>query len=448
MSRKIIKGGTLINEGRTFRADIVIDNDRITEISTELPESMTSGAEMIDARGKFVIPGVIDDQVHFREPGLTHKGDIREGSRAAAAGGVTSFMDMPNVVPPTTSLKLLESKQEIAQKSSLVNYSFYLGATLDNIEEIKRVDPRTTCGIKVFMGSSTGNMLVDSIPALERLFAESPLLVASHCEDSPLIDRNLALYKEKYGDAIPPTCHPLIRSREACFKSSSLAAGLARKYNSRLHILHLSTREEIALLDHGRLSDRRITGEVCIHHLWFNDTAYLQKGNFVKWNPAIKTEDDRRALIQALNDGSIDIVATDHAPHTLSEKNGRYTKAASGGPMVQHSLTVMLELAERGEISVENIVDKMCHAPAELFGIRDRGYLRKGYKADLCIFSKEPWMVDESNLLYKCGWSPLEGITLSNKVEMTFVNGKKVYDNGTFYDDIRGEMLTFNHRGF
>lgn len=445
MGKKIIKNGTLINEGRIFKADIIIENDMITDILPLAPDAATSNAEVIDATGMFVIPGVIDDQVHFREPGLTHKGNIEEGSRAAAAGGVTSFMDMPNVIPPTTTLKLLEEKQQIAARTSLVNYSFYLGATTDNIEEIKRVDPYTTCGIKVFMGSSTGNMLVDSIPALERLFSESPLLIATHCEDSPIINHNLATYKEKYGDHIPAACHPLIRSREACFKSSSLAAGLARKYQSRLHILHLSTKEEIVLLDEGNRKNKKVTGEACVHHLWFNSTAYETKENFVKWNPAIKNESDRQALIEAINNGRIDVIATDHAPHTIMEKSGPYTKSASGGPMVQHSLTVMLELAEKGETTFENVVDKMCHAPADLFHISQRGYLRKGYKADICIFKKKHWVVDESNLLYKCGWSPLEGQPFSYQVQTTFVNGNKVYDNKAFFDSAKGELLTFEH---
>ncbi len=438
--KKLIKGGTLINEGQQFKADIILENDRIQSI---IPQAENVDGEVIDATGCFVIPGVIDDQVHFREPGFTHKGNIAEGSRAAAAGGVTSFMDMPNVVPPTTTRQLLEEKQQIAARNSLVNYSFYLGATTENIEEVRKADIRTTCGIKVFMGSSTGNMLVDSLPALERLFAESPLLIATHCEDTPIINHNLALYKEKYGDHIPPSCHPLIRSREACFKSSSLAASLARKYDSRLHILHLSTAEEIALLDQGSRQKKKITGEVCVHHLWFNDQAYLTKGNFVKWNPAIKTEADRQALIQAVNTGTIEVIATDHAPHTLAEKSGPYTKAASGGPMVQHSLTVMLELAEQGAISMEKIVERMCHAPAELFQVEERGFLRPGYKADICIFKKESWAVNKDNILYQCGWSPLEGQNLNYKVQYTLVNGKVVYDKGRFNSENHGELLTF-----
>ncbi|RHV95265.1 dihydroorotase [Culturomica massiliensis] len=441
--KKIIKGGTLVNENRIFQADILIENDRISCISDRLSEEVWENAEITDATGLFVIPGVIDDQVHFREPGLTHKGDIAEGSRAAAAGGVTSFMDMPNVVPPTTTLKRLEEKQEIARRNSAVNYSFYLGATSDNMDEIRNIDPHTTCGLKVFMGSSTGNMLVDKLESLEKIFSESPVLIATHCEDTPIINRNLALYKEQYGDDIPAGYHPLIRSREACYKSSSLAAALARKHNSRLHILHLSTAEEIALLDTGSRKNKKITGEVCVHHLWFNDSAYLKKGNLVKWNPAIKTEKDRQALIQALNENRIDVIATDHAPHTLAEKSGPYTKAASGGPMVQHSLTVMLQLMEQGEIRLENIVDKMCHAPAELFRIKDRGYLREGYKADICLFGKRPWQVTKENILYRCGWSPLEGMTFDYKIQTTFVNGHKVYENGKFDDNYRGEMLEF-----
>ncbi len=442
--KTVIKNGTLINEGKIFRADIIIGDGQITDIVAQTPENID--AEVIDAAGRFVIPGVIDDQVHFREPGLTSKGDIEEGSKAAAAGGVTSYMDMPNVNPPTTTLKRLEEKVELARQKSLVNYSFYLGATLDNFDEIRHADPKTVCGLKVFMGSSTGNMLVDSLPVLEKLFAESPLLIATHCEDTPTINRNLAKYKEIYGDAIPPSCHPLIRSREACFKSSSLAASLARKYGSRLHILHLSTKEELALLDRGMLKDKRITGEVCVHHLWFNDSAYTTKGNLVKWNPAIKTEEDRLALLEAVNNNTLDVIATDHAPHTLADKSGIYTQTASGGPMVQHSLTVMLELFDKGVISLETVVDKMCHAPAILFGIKNRGFLRKGYQADICIFGKAPWTVDKSNILYKCGWSPLENESFSYRVQTTLVNGRIVYNKGTFAPGIHGELLTFDNR--
>lgn len=440
--KKIIKGGTLVNEYRQYKADIVINHGCIEAI---LPEGVTTeDAEIIPAEGCYVLPGVIDDQVHFREPGLTHKGNIAEGSRAAAAGGVTSFMDMPNVLPPTTTKKLLEEKQEIASRTSLVNYSFYLGASKDNINEIKHVDTHTTCGIKLFMGASTGNLLVDDLPTLERIFAESPILIATHCEDTPTINQNLARYKEKYGDNIPPQCHPLIRNREACLKSSSLAVSLAKKFGSRLHVLHLSTADELVLFEQGPVSGKKITAEVCAHHLWFNDEAYLNKGNFVKWNPAIKTEKDRQALLQALNEKVIDVIATDHAPHTISEKSGPYTQAASGGPLVQHSLVILLELARQGAITIERVVDGMCHAPALLFGIEKRGFLREGYKADICIVEKNTWTVNKENLLYQCGWSPLEGQTFHHKVRTTLVNGTIVYDKGDFPATPQGELLTFS----
>lgn len=439
----VIQNGTIINEGRIFKGDILVNGDRIEKIVENGLTPLPSDARIIDATGKYVMPGVIDDQVHFREPGLTHKGDIREGSRAAAAGGVTSFMDMPNVKPPTVTNELLREKQQIAAENSAVNYSFYLGATVDNLDEIKRLDPRTTCGVKIFMGSSTGNMLVDNREALDKIFAESPVLIATHCEDTPTINRNFELFKQQYGDDIPPYCHPLIRSRECCYTSSSLAAELAREHNSRLHILHLSTKEELELLDQGPRQQKHVTGEVCVHHLWFNDQAYHTKGNLVKWNPAIKTEDDRRALLQALNDNRLDIIATDHAPHLPEEKAGVYTQSASGGPMVQHSLIVMLELMEKGEITLENIVDKMCHAPADIFRVEGRGYLREGYKADIAIFEKQPWTVSKENLLYKCGWSPLEELTFTYNVITTLVNGQIVYDRGHINDNARGEMLTF-----
>lgn len=440
--KKIIKGGTLVNEYRQYKADIVINHGCIEAI---LPEGVTTeDAEIIPAEGCYVLPGVIDDQVHFREPGLTHKGNIAEGSRAAAAGGVTSFMDMPNVLPPTTTKKLLEEKQEIASRTSLVNYSFYLGASKDNINEIKHVNTRTTCGIKLFMGASTGNLLVDDLPTLERIFAESPILIATHCEDTPTINQNLVRYKERYGDNIPPQCHPLIRNREACLKSSSLAVSLAKKFGSRLHILHLSTADELVLFEQGPVSGKKITAEVCAHHLWFNDEAYLNKGNFVKWNPAIKTEKDRQALLQALNEKVIDVIATDHAPHTISEKSGPYTQAASGGPLVQHSLVILLELARQGAITIERVVDGMCHAPALLFGIEKRGFLREGYKADICIVEKNTWTVNKENLLYQCGWSPLEGQIFHHKVRTTLVNGTIVYDKEDFPATPQGELLTFS----
>ena len=442
--KRLIHGGTIINEGRIFKGDILVRDDKIERIVESGAPIQADDAERIDATGKLVIPGVIDDQVHFREPGLTRKGDIGEGSRAAAAGGVTSFMDLPNVSPATTTNALLREKQEIAARNSVVNYSFYLGASMDNIEEIRQADPRTTCGVKVFMGSSTGNLLVDSPAMLERIFAESPLLVATHCEDNAIIKANLDKYKSLYGEDIPAHCHPLIRSRECCYASSSLAAALACEHHTRLHILHLSTKEEIGLLDTGDRKSKQVTGEVCVHHLWFNDSAYRTKGSLVRWNPAIKTEEDRQALLQALREGRIDVIATDHAPHLPAEKEGSYTKAASGGPMVQHSLSVLLELAERGEITFENVVDKMCHAPADIFRIDNRGYLRKGYKADIAIVERNPWTVSKDNILYKCGWSPLEGTTLTYKVWMTLVNGQIAYADGAVNEDTRGELLTFH----
>ncbi|MDR0982498.1 MAG: dihydroorotase [Culturomica sp.] len=438
-----IINGTLVNEGKTFRADIIVENDTIVSITDKANERELDECKVIDAEGMYVIPGVIDDHVHFREPGLTHKGDMAEGSRAAAAGGVTSFMDMPNVIPPTTTLASMHDRQEIGAEKSLVNYSFYLGAANDNFYDIRHAYPVSICVLKVFMGSSTGNLLIDDRKNLERIFAESPLIIATHCEDNDIIEHNLQHFRSIYGDNIPPECHPLIRSREACLKSSRLAVELARKYNNRLHILHLTTEEEINLLDKGDLSSKRITGEACVQHLWFNDSAYKEKGNFVKCNPAIKKESDRQALLKAVNGGIIDVVATDHAPHTIEEKSGIYTKAASGAPMVQHSLAVMLELAERGETTFTTIVERMSHTPAKLFRITKRGFLRTGYKADICIFKKEAWTVDKSNILYKCGWSPLEGVSLNYKVQTTLVNGRIVYDKGLFDDSVKGEMLEF-----
>jgi dihydroorotase len=439
----IIKNANIVNEGLIFKADLVIEEEYIKSINTSgnLPEE---GYEVIDADGKYLIPGVIDDQVHFREPGLTHKGDIEEGSRAAVAGGITSFMDMPNVKPQTTTLDLLEDKFRIASEKSLANYSFYLGATNENIEEIKKANPREICGLKLFMGSSTGNMLVDKEEQLSEIFKNSPMLITTHCEDTPTINENLKTYKDKYGDDIPVEFHPIIRSAEACYKSSSLAVKLAKKYNSRLHILHLSTGIETELFEKKPRKEKLITAEVCVHHLWFNESAYKEKGSLVRWNPAIKTEEDRKTLLKALKEGRIDVVATDHAPHTIDEKSGPYTKAASGGPLVQHSLVTMLELSKKGEITIEQVVDKMCHAPADIYKIDKRGYIKEGYYADLCLISEEEWTVRQENILYKCGWSPFEGTTFSYKIDTTFVNGKIVYNKGIFNTDIKGKRLKFN----
>ncbi len=441
--RYLIKNANIVNEGRTFNGSIVVDNG-IIECINEKNNISEEGCIVIDGTNKYLIPGVIDDQVHFREPGLTHKGDIQEGAMAAVAGGTTSFMDMPNVVPQSTTIELLEERYVIASEKSLANYSFYLGATNDNIEEIKNINPKNICGLKIFMGSSTGNMLVDNEEKLEEIFKTCPTLIATHCEDTPTIEANIKEYIEKYGDDIPYEFHPIIRSAEACYKSSSKAVALAKKHNTRLHILHLSTAKETNLFSLENRKTKRITGEVCVHHLWFNEEAYKEKGNFVRWNPAIKSEEDRTALIKALKEGRLDVVATDHAPHTIKEKTGVYTKAAGGGPLVQHSLVCMLELANKGEISIEQVVDKMCHAPADIFAIDKRGYIKEGYHADLCLISKDSWTVNKENILYKCGWSSFEGTTFNHKVEKTFVNGNLVYDKGIFNNTTKGERLLFN----
>jgi dihydroorotase len=392
------------------------------------------------------MPGVIDDQVHFREPGLTHKGDIYSESRAAVAGGVTSFMDMPNTNPQTINIDILNEKYRIGSENSLTNYSFYLGATNTNIDEVLNVDKTSVCGIKLFMGSSTGNMLVDNENALRELFAKATLPVTVHCEDEPMIRKNSEIYKEKYGEDVPVKMHPLIRSREACFRSSSHAVNLAKEYNTRLHILHLSTADELKLFSNALpLYQKKITGEVCIHHLWFDESSYEKLGNLIKWNPAIKTRFDRDALINGVNNDIIDIIATDHAPHTLTEKRNSYFKAPSGGPLIQHSLVVMLELWHRKIFSLEKIVEKMCHNPAILFNIRNRGFIREGYQADLCLVDPaSPWSVSKDNILYKCGWSPFEGVTFQSKVVKTIVNGIIVYDNGVINEEYRGQRLMFD----
>lgn len=438
----LIKNAKIVNEGEITLGDILIEEGIIKSIGNL--DINYSDCTIIDATDKYLIPGVIDDQVHFREPGLTHKGDIEEGSIAAVAGGTTSFMDMPNVSPQTTTIQNLEDKYKIASEKSLANYSFYLGATNDNIDEIKKINPSNTCGLKVFMGSSTGNMLVDKDDKLEEIFKECPSLIATHCEDSPTIEANTKKYIAKYGDDIPYIYHPYIRSEEACYKSSSKAVALAKKHNTRLHILHLSTAKETSLFSIEDRKKKRITGEVCVHHLWFNEEAYKTKGNFVRWNPAIKTEKDRLGLMKALREDRLDVIATDHAPHTIKEKTGVYTKAAGGGPLVQHSLVCMLELANKGEITIEEVVDKMCHAPSDIFSIDKRGYIKEGFHADLCLISKDSWTVSKENILYKCGWSSFEGTTFNNTIEKTFVNGNLVYDKGTFNKTIKGKRLLFN----
>jgi dihydroorotase len=447
MTEYCIRNALIVNEGEHFNGSLLIRNNRIEKIFRQgqavlVPDDIV----MLDADGKILIPGVIDDQVHFREPGLTHKGDIHTESRAAVAGGVTSFMDMPNTLPQTISQSLLEEKYARAEKVSTANYSFYMGVTNDNLEEIMLTDPKKVCGLKIFMGASTGNMLVDNPGTLEAIFSRSPMLIAVHCEDETTIRMNIASYREKYGEDVPVMFHPAIRSTEACFISSSRAVALAKKYNARLHILHLSTLKELQLLDNeSTRASKRITAEVCVHHLIFNDNDYTRLGNLIKWNPAIKSEEDRLALVKAVYDGTIDIVATDHAPHTLEEKQQPYFKAPSGGPLIQHSLPAMLEFAQQGILSLEQIVDRMCHAPADIFRIENRGYIREGYFADLVLADlNKPWTVHGNNILYKCGWSPFEGKTFHAKVTHTFVNGNLVFENDRFHDAPPGMRLLFN----
>lgn len=445
----IITNANIINEGRIFRGSVIIENSLIKEvIENPAAKINSSNAHVIDAGGKYLLPGIIDDHVHFREPGLTHKADIYTESKAAVAGGVTSFMDMPNTIPNAITRDLLEEKFQLASKKSLVNYSFYIGATNDNIDELKKIDNSTVCGIKVFMGSSTGNMLVDDMNALQQIFSLSSSLIAVHCEDEKIIRENIEKYKAIYGENIPVFLHPAIRSSEACFKSSSLAVELAVKHNTRLHLLHLSSADEINLLDNSFSPEKKkITAEVCVHHLWFTDKDYQKKGTLIKWNPAIKSSSDRDALWKALIDGKIDVIATDHAPHTLEEKNKAYLNAPSGGPLIQHSLTAMIEFYHQGKISLEAIAHKMAHVPALCFGVEKRGFIRPGYYADIVLIDLDsPWTVDKSNILSKCGWSPFEGNTFKSRVTHTFVNGYMVYNNGLFDETKKGIRLVFNRQ--
>ena len=443
MAAYLISGATIVNEGAQFIGNVLVENGRISKVSKNRIEA--NDATTINAEGLLLLPGVIDDQVHFREPGLTHKGDIASESRVAVAGGITSFMEMPNTKPATTTIELMEEKFEIAAKTSYANYSFYIGATNENLDVISKIDPKSTCGVKVFMGSSTGNMLVDERKTLEGIFAESPTIVTTHCEDEATIRRNLAEFQARYGEAIPVEAHPLIRSNEACVRSTDLAISLASKYGSRLHVLHLSTREEMALFDTKPLAEKKITGEVCVHHLLFSDKDYAQRGNFIKWNPAVKSEADRDALRDALKAGKLDVVATDHAPHTFEEKSNPYLTAPSGGPSVQHSLTLMLELAKQGFYTIEEVVNKMCHAPATLFQVAERGFIREGYFADLVLVDpSSSWTISKENILYKCGWSPFDGVTLSNRIKTTFVNGEIAYSDGVVCDKQLGMRLTFD----
>lgn len=444
MSTFLIKNATLVNEGEIKITDVLIVDGIIEKINPSI--SSKDNYEIIEAEGLYLLPGVIDDQVHFREPGLTHKGDIHSESRAAVAGGITTFMEMPNTAPPAVTHELLEQKYAIAAERSMANYSFYLGADNTNIQEVLKTDPKTVCGIKVFMGSSTGNMLVDDQKTLESIFSQSPMLVAVHCEDEETVRKNLAEYKDLFGDNIPPAYHPVIRSREACFKSSSLAVTLAKRYGTRLHVLHISTEEELQLFDSTiPLKDKKITAEACIHHLWFNSSDYDTKGNLIKWNPAVKSIHDQNAVFNAVLNDAIDVIATDHAPHTLDEKQQPYTKAPSGGPLVQHALVAMLEFYKQGKISLEKIIEKMCHAPAVLFNVNMRGFVREGYWADLVLVDlNNPHIVTKESIQYKCGWSPFEGTTFSSRVTHTFVNGKLAYIHGSFDETVKGQRLVFD----
>lgn len=444
MTAKLLKGATIINEGKTYVADVLIRNERIEKIAPSITAS--PDMEEINLEGKWLLPGCIDDQVHFREPGLTHKGNIQSESRAAVAGGITSFMEMPNTVPNALTQELLQDKYNIASVNSPANYSFFMGASNDNIDEVLKTNEKDVCGVKIFMGSSTGNMLVDQEQTLNNLFSQVPMLIATHCEDEATIRRNTALYREKYGENVPMEMHPLIRSAEACYLSSSLAVSLAKKYNTRLHILHISTAIETELFSNDiPLAQKRITAEACVHHLWFSDADYASKGTFIKWNPAVKTSADRDAIWSALLSDKIDIIATDHAPHTIEEKNGTYFNAPSGGPLVQHALLAMLEKAKEGVISVERVVEKMAHAPAICFQLAERGFIREGYFADLVVVDPNQQVeVQKSNILYKCGWSPFEGTTFSHKIAGTFVNGNLVYDGEKVRTDVFGKRLNFN----
>lgn len=443
MSSIRIRNARIVNEGTTEEGDVLIQNGRIARIAKEIN---TPADHTIDARGQYLLPGFIDDQVHFREPGLTHKADLFTESRAAVAGGITSFMEMPNTVPQALTQELLEDKYKIAAEKSLANYSFYMGASNNNLEQVLRTNTENVCGIKVFMGSSTGNMLVDDEEVLTGIFRESPMLVATHCEKEEIIRANLASAREKYGDDIPVEMHPIIRSAEACYASSSLAVGLAEKYNTRLHILHISTAKELSLFRNDiPLQEKRITAEVCIHHLWFEQSRYADKGMFIKWNPAVKTEQDREEIWKALLDNRLDVIATDHAPHTLAEKSNNYMKAPSGGPLVQHALPALLDCVKQGKISIEKVVEKACHAVADCFQVRERGYIREGYHADLVLVDPErPETVTKENIRYKCGWSPFEGHTFPSSVTHTIVSGHLAYKEGQLDESQMGQRLLFD----
>jgi dihydroorotase len=443
MNSVLIRNAVVVNDGMTFNADVLVRDGFIERVApegigdTRVPEC--------DAAGRLLLPGVIDDQVHFREPGLTHKDDIAHASAAAAAGGVTSFMEMPNTNPQTLTQELLEQKYALGAESSVVNYSFYMGVSNDNLDEVLRTDPATVCGLKAFLGSSTGNMLVDDPSTLDELFRRAHLLLAIHAEDESTVRANMQAAVARWGEDIPMDQHPLIRNAEACYKSSSHAVALAKEHGTRLHVLHISTAREIELFTPGPLEKKHITAEACVHHLWFSDADYAEKGAFIKWNPAVKSAADRTAIRQAVIDDRIDVIATDHAPHTLEEKAGPYAKCPSGGPLIQHSLVAMLELEAQGVFTLAQVVEKLCHAPARLFNVDRRGHIREGYHADLVLVDRDtPWVVDRSNLLYKCGWSPFEGQRFGSRVVRTWVNGRAVFADGAMDRSVRGQRLRFD----
>jgi dihydroorotase len=445
LKKTLIKNVNIVNEGSVFKGDILIEGEFIKEINDSI-SAKSSDVHVIDAEGKYILPGAIDDQVHFREPGLTHKASIETESRAAIAGGITSFIEMPNTIPQATTVEKLEQKFEIAAKTSYANYSFMFGGANDNLEEILKVDSKNVAGLKIFLGSSTGDMLVDDPEVLEKIFKSTDMVISVHCEDETTVKRNLQEHIDKFGDDIPIKYHPVIRSEEACYLSSSKAIELAKKTGARLHVFHLSTGKETKLFTNKiPLKDKKITAEVCIHHLWFSDSDYDKKGTLIKWNPAVKTEQDRLQLWEALLDDRIDVIATDHAPHTKEEKNNLYTSAPSGGPLVQHALPAMLEMYHKGVISIEKVVEKMCHNPAILFQVEKRGFIKEGYFADLVLVDlNNPWTVNKDNILYKCGWSPFEGTSFKSRITHTFLNGSLVYQNAKFTDIKVAKRLTFN----
>ncbi len=444
--KTLIRNAFIINEGLKYKGSVLINGENIEKIFPHVipSEFDYSGINIVEASGLYLIPGVIDDQVHFREPGLTHKGDLTTESRAAVAGGVTTYMEMPNTIPQAITQELLEEKYKRASKVSAANYSFYMGTTNNNLEEVLKTDPEKVCGIKIFMGSSTGNMLVDNDNTLSEIFKNTPTLIATHCEDEATIQKNIEIARGRYGESVPISRHAHIRSDEACYISSSKAVNLATKFNTRLHILHLSTEKEMSLFSSGKVEDKKITAEACVHHLWFDERDYIKLGTRIKWNPSIKSIKDKEAIWEALLADKIDVIATDHAPHTLEEKNNSYFKAPSGGPLVQHSLVAMLEMSKKGFISVEKVIQKMCHAPADLFRVKGRGYIREGYFADLVLVDpNQGWVVSPDNILYKCGWSPFDGVEFSHKIISTFINGELAYSNEKVIDHVPGKRVMF-----